>query len=235
MSDRCLVIRLTNTNQLDLAYLCQSKLVPEDSDDEYGFSGLRDSFHILATMNQYSLTTQAIRLRREAETLLRTALFSKDLPLRGDERTLKVYRKELATNLRRGRKRGAVMVYISTLWFLFAMAISISQAFDTVGSNSTAHDLALGCLLAWEPVLILSTIVDRNFDNPEQVCEHLNALIDRIRRSLQDPATRESYIETFENMPGARSVRERFDLIQASNDSLENFFVSSDSNPCGAP
>ena len=59
-------------------------------------------------------------------------------------------------------------------------------AFAMRGDNSTAHDLALGCLLAWLPVFITSTIVDRNFTRPDRTRARLNRLVDRVRVTLRD-------------------------------------------------
>ena len=42
-------------------------------------------------------------------------------------------------------------------------------AFNQLGGNAIAHDLALGLLLTWLPILMLMTIIDRNpsdDDNP---------------------------------------------------------------------
>lgn len=43
-------------------------------------------------------------------------------------------RQEIAQSMREGRKRGVVPVFISTMWFLFSLAISIQSAFGLLGS-----------------------------------------------------------------------------------------------------
>ena len=90
-----------------------------------------------------------------AEKLLRIALFSDELPMT-TEFSLTDRRKKLAGTIRAFRKKGVIPVFVSTLWFLLALAISIQAAFDSRGSNQQAHDLALGLLLAFLPIFILS-------------------------------------------------------------------------------
>ena len=100
-------------------------------------------------MNQYSprLTLPPI----ESERLIRLALFSNIMPLNGsrDESDLLKRRTELAQNFREGRKKGVVPVFISFLWFVFALALSIQFAYGDIGGNMTAHNLALGFLVGW--------------------------------------------------------------------------------------
>lgn len=115
--------------------------------DEYparktDFGSFRDSFYILTVMNQYSMK-RSVSIQKEAEGLLRIALFSKDLRLRDTDKTLRQTRRILARELREGRKRGVVPVLASFGWFLFALAISIQSAFGYIGQNVTAHDLAM--------------------------------------------------------------------------------------------
>lgn len=90
-----------------------------------------------------------------AEKLLRIALFSDELPMvTGDSLTER--RRKLAGTIRAFRKKGVIPVFVSTLWFLLALAISIESAFGDRGTNQAAHDLALGLLLAFLPIFILS-------------------------------------------------------------------------------
>jgi hypothetical protein len=81
-------------------------------------------------MNQYTMKPKA-SLKKEAEGLLRIALFSEHLRLRsprgGSEKSLREHRQDLAQQLRAARKKGVVPVFISTLWFLFSLAISIQE------------------------------------------------------------------------------------------------------------
>lgn len=133
----------------------------------------------------------------EAEKLLRIALFSDSLQLTAIEdkpHSLKERRKKLATLIRRGRKRGVVPVFISLMWFLFSLAISIQAAWAELGGNAQAHDMALGFLLAWLPILILTSIVDRNPVAANSIQMELNGLLDDVRLALLDPGLRNTYL-----------------------------------------
>ena len=96
----------------------------ETPDEESEFASMRDSFYILMNLNQYKMKP-VISLTREAEGLLRIVLFSKDLKLFGSKRTLSEMRYRLARELRSNRRRGVVPVFLSTLWFILALAISV--------------------------------------------------------------------------------------------------------------
>lgn len=90
------------------------------------FGGIRDSFYILSIMNQYAM--EPVMRSPEAQKLLRIALFSDTLQLEapGNEiPTLVKKRQKLAKSLREGRRRGVVPVFISLMWFLFSLGISI--------------------------------------------------------------------------------------------------------------
>lgn len=63
-----------------------------------------------------------------------------------------------------------------------------------MGNNATAHNLALGLLLAWLPTLILCSIVDRNPVQAEAIRNKLNKLVDAVRRALLNADLRETYI-----------------------------------------
>ena len=145
-----------------------------DADSQ--FAQMRDSLHILSVMNQCKFSLEPFEWRiltvraftdlinpeltkkKEsliaAEKLLRIALFSDELPMTTDF-SLTDRRKKLAGTIRAFRKKGVIPVFVSTLWFLLALAISIQTAFGE-SSNQQAHDLALGLLLAFLPVFILS-------------------------------------------------------------------------------
>lgn len=164
---------------------------------ESDFANMRDSMLILSVMNQYS--TRFRTCGQAAEKLLRIALFSNSLQLSSvadENRTsLVMRRRKLATTLRNGRKRGIVPVFITVMWFLFALAISIQSAFGQLGSNQTAHNLALGLLLAWLPVLTLSSIVDRNPTAVDTTRLKLNSLIEHVRTALLNPALRDTLLK----------------------------------------
>ena len=147
----------------------------EYSDADSHVAQMRDSLYILSVMNQCKFSWEPFELQiltvraftdlinpaltKEgtiiaAEKLLRIALFSDELPMT-TEFGLKDRRKKLAGTIRAFRKKGVIPVFVSTLWFLVALAISIQTAFGN-SSNQQAHDLALGLLLAFLPIFILS-------------------------------------------------------------------------------
>lgn len=129
--------------------------------------------------------------------MLRIALFSDSLQLTAaDDRTDSLIRtrQELARFVRIGRKKGVIGVFLSEALFVIALAISIYAAFSEIGSNETAHDLGLGLLLAWLPILVLSSITDRNPVATDEIRQQLNKLLDLVRTALLDPKRRESYI-----------------------------------------
>lgn len=134
----------------------------------------------------------------DAEKLLRLALFSDSLDLKDKEdRTniLEHRRQELAESIRTNRKKGVVPVFVSSMWFIVALAISIQAAFNQLGFNETAHDLALGLLLAWLPVFILLCIIDRNPIATDAIRKQLNDLLDDVRSALADEQSRTIYME----------------------------------------
>lgn len=168
----------------------------------------------------------------EAEKLLRIALFSDTLRLSHDEDNvlpenstpslmlssskLVLKRQALAQSLRENRKKGVVPVFVSLMWFLFSLSISIQASFGDLGSNQTAHDLALGLLLGWLPIMILVTIVDRNPTAIEAIRRKLNNLVDETRSALLDPELRDSY------MADTRRTRRDFDWTECLRD--EDFY-----------
>lgn len=134
-----------------------------------------------------------------AEKLLRVALFSDSLQLTAaDDRTNSLIRtrEELARVVRVGRKKGVIQVFLSQALFVVALAISIYGAFNEIGSNQTAHELGIGLLLSWLPVLVLSSTTDRNPVAADEIRQQLNNLLDLVRNALLDAGRRESYIKT---------------------------------------
>ena len=145
-------------------------------EDEYpppssGFAELRDSFYLLSVINQYELNTEL--WEAPIETILRVGLFDK-------KPEIIQMRAKVATSIRRERRRGAVQVLVSLAWFLVAMGISINKAFGDLGEGATAHNLALGLLMSWLPVLMAATIVDRNPMDAHYVRAKLNKYFDGI-------------------------------------------------------
>ncbi|KAL5115109.1 hypothetical protein ACEQ8H_007024 [Pleosporales sp. CAS-2024a] len=197
----------------------------ETPDCKKDFGSMRDSMYLLLVMNQYALNSDAVQHKKKgAECLLRIALFSRDLGLTDPNISLRDMRRNLARELREMRRRGAVPVFVSTLWFLFAFALSVEGAFNQLGKNTTAHDLALGCLLAWFPILIMASIVDRNPIAAEAIRKKLNALIDHVRNALRDEQHRKHYIDTFRGHPEFEDLRARVDNIGNAEENSYDFF-----------
>ena len=150
-----------------------------------------------------ALTTLADSIRMslppiEAEWLLRIALFDNNLQLEGSVEArdnIVARRRELALNLREGRKKGVIPVFISFLWFVFALGLSIELAFDDIGGNATAHNLAMGLLVGWLPVMVVGSTVDRNSVSADSVQQRLNKLVDDVRDALLDEDGLERYKE----------------------------------------
>lgn len=131
----------------------------------------------------------------EAERLLRLALFSAMLPIDGsNEESLVKRRTEVAQAFREGRKKGVVPVFVSFLWFVFALALSVQLAFDDIGGNATAHNLAVGLLVGWLPILILASTVDRSLVSSDSILKRLNSLVDDVRLALLNPDVLETYM-----------------------------------------
>ena len=139
-------IKVTGKCALMLDMATRYDVYPQEGSD---FSYMRDSLYILCIMNQYTPKQSLPPI--ESERLLRLALFSNLLPLNGssDDSSLLRRRTELAQNFREGRKKGVIPVFISFLWFVFALALSIQLAYGDIGGNETAHNLALGFLVGW--------------------------------------------------------------------------------------
>ena len=131
------------------------------------FAQLRDSFYLLSVINQYELNIDKQLEESQIETILRIGLFDM-----GPE--IQKMRTKVAASIRRERRRGTVQVLVSLAWFLVAMGISINKAFGDLGENATAHNLALGLLMSWLPVLMAATIVDRNPMDARYVRDKLN-------------------------------------------------------------
>ncbi|KAF1973731.1 hypothetical protein BU23DRAFT_463721 [Bimuria novae-zelandiae CBS 107.79] len=201
--------------------------VPYDQvpDRKTDFGSMRDSMYLLLAMNQYTMKPTAMLRTKEAEGLLRIVLFSKDLKLTDTDKTLRQMRRILAREIREMRRRGAVPVFLSTMWFLFAFALSIQAAFGVVGQNRTAHDLALGCMLAWFPILIMATIVDRNPIAADAIRKKLNALIDHVRHALRDEEHRQTFIDSFKDQPKFKPLADHIHDIAAKAEYMDNFFV----------
>jgi hypothetical protein len=105
-------------------------------DQHSEFASMRDSFYILMNLNQYKMKP-VISMSREAEGLLRIALFSKKLRLVRTRKTLSQKRLKLAHDLRSNRRKGVVPIFLSTLWFILALGISI-EAGNFISASITS-------------------------------------------------------------------------------------------------
>ncbi|KAH5054512.1 hypothetical protein HBI37_235460 [Parastagonospora nodorum] len=196
----------------------------ETPDVNSEFASMRDSFYILMNLNQYKMKP-VISMTREAEGLLRIVLFSKGLKLVGRKKTLSQMRYRLAEDLRSNRRRGVVPIFISTLWFLFALGISIEAAFGDVGSNIQAHNLAMGLFISWLPILILCSIIDRNPIASDDVQRKLNKLVDAVCDSLLHGDNRIDFIASFRDIPEAQQMAYWVEKIAARAEVIKgNYF-----------
>ncbi|KAK6354416.1 hypothetical protein TWF730_008822 [Orbilia blumenaviensis] len=149
----------------------------QDPDNEI-FSSVRDSFAILCVMNQYKLSSRLPMSESTLRENILTALFLDD-DVAGKPGLVK-HRAHVAVEIRRFRKRGVVPVLASLGWYFCALAISMLKVFGDVGNNSTAHNLALGLLMGWLPVLVSTAIIDRNSVDSEHVKVLLNSLMEMV-------------------------------------------------------
>jgi hypothetical protein len=97
-----------------------------------------------------------------APALGTTVVGDEYVDLNDERRRLRLKRAALAERLRGARRHGVVPILFSLMWFGVSMGISIEQAYGLLGANATAHNLALGLLMTWLPVLVACTLLDRN-------------------------------------------------------------------------
>ena len=117
------------------------------------------------------------------------------------EKDLLKRRTKLARDLREGRKKGVVPVFVSFLWFVFALALTIQLAFGSLGNNQTAHNLAIGLLSGWLPIMVLASTVDRNVVSADSIQDRLNTLLSDVRLALLDEATMTTYMQATKTGP----------------------------------
>ena len=159
-----------------------------EKQEEQAFAEIRDSMYILSVFNQFAFNHEN---PSRTTDILEFALFSRagDLP---------IIRQKLATSIRRDRKHGVVQVLLSLFWFLVALAISIFKALGDLGDNSTAHNLALGLLMSWLPVLTSTSLVDRTPTSEDRVRVDLAAFLRQSEtRRLRVPGNIEHMLGRF--------------------------------------
>ncbi|CUS13980.1 unnamed protein product, partial [Tuber aestivum] len=180
------------------------------------FAGFRDSLYLLSVINQYELGIRPQLEERRVEEILRVALFDR-------RPEIEQMRSRVAASIRRERRRGVVQVLVSLAWFLVAMAISINKAFGDLGKNTTAHNLALGLLVSWFPVLVAATIVDRNPTDAHYVRAKLNKYLRGVMVTIHAPQTPPGVAETnfFRKFAGQGRVRWHFGVAHSILRTLE--------------
>lgn len=156
------------------------------------YASYRDAFFLLSVMNQFTINVHFNGAA--AEKLLKVALFSQQLRLPvAAGGSIEEVRLALARDAREARKRGTVQCFLSQIWFIFGMVISIQQSFGLLGENAPAQNLALGLAMVWFPVLMLCTVVDRNPAIPEATQRQLNTFLHLVREALLRDAGRFRY------------------------------------------
>ncbi|KAB5560223.1 hypothetical protein GE09DRAFT_962289 [Coniochaeta sp. 2T2.1] len=148
-----------------------------------------DVYFILSCMNQFELPS-APQLRRRFLEVLVYGLFR---PLRAesaeeyeDGGADAVLLRELAATM-------AFQLRI-LVTFLIAFVFSVVLAFDDLGDRTTAHSLGIGLLFGWLPLLIISSIIDRNPVSADRSAElmsrwlyNANAIMDWRSSPEPDP------------------------------------------------
>ncbi|KAK4543548.1 hypothetical protein LTR36_005443 [Oleoguttula mirabilis] len=99
---------------------------------------------------------------------------------------LNAMRQKLAQQLRETRRKGVVPVFVSTLWFLFALAISIQSSFG---------------------------IADRNPVSADDIRKKLNRLVDHVRKSLMDDQVRNMFINSIHAAGERADMRRRIEEV----------------------
>lgn len=67
-------------------------------------------------------------------------------------------------------------------------------AFGSIGDNKTAHNLAIGFLTGWLPIMVLASTVDWNVVSADSIQTRLNILLEDVRLALLDHGTRADYM-----------------------------------------
>ena len=129
-----------------------------------------DVYFILSCMNQFELPATP-QLRRRFLEVLVYGLFrpltaesaaDEDDSEAADAVLLRELAATMAFQLRMLRRRGVIPTLGSLATFLIAFVFSVVLAFDDLGDRTTAHSLGIGLLFGWLPLLIISSIIDRN-------------------------------------------------------------------------
>jgi hypothetical protein len=103
--------------------------------------------------------------------------------------------------------------------------VTLASAFGNVGNNAEAHGLEIGLFLAWFPVLILCSILDRNPVASDDIQRKLNKMIDLVCISLQDEETRNQYIASFRDLPQGQHMTSWVNMITAKTAYIQGGFI----------
>jgi hypothetical protein len=142
---------------------------------------IRDVYFVLSCLNQFELSPA------HAPNMVRCVIYGLFRPTketRSDSAEffyLQDLLHDLAHQCRMLRRRGVVPVILSLGTFLAAFVFSIVLAFGEVGTNSTAHSLALGILFGWLPILVCYAILDRNPVSSDRSSELFNRWLFNVR------------------------------------------------------
>jgi hypothetical protein len=127
-----------------------------------------DVYFILSCMNQFEMPFTPELRRRFLEVLVYglfrplTAESAEEDDGEADAVLLRELAATMAFQLRMLRRRGVIPTLGSLATFLIAFVFSVVLAFDDLGDRTTAHSLGIGLLFGWLPLLIISSIIDRN-------------------------------------------------------------------------
>lgn len=127
-----------------------------------------DVYFILSCMNQFEMPFTPELRRRFLEVLVYglfrplTAESAEEDDGQADAVLLRELAATMAFQLRMLRRRGVIPTLGSLATFLIAFVFSVVLAFDDLGDRTTAHSLGIGLLFGWLPLLIISSIIDRN-------------------------------------------------------------------------
>jgi hypothetical protein len=81
-------------------------------------------------------------------------------------------------------------------------------------------------MLAWLPILVLASVVDRNPVAAEAIRKKVNALVDHVRESLQDPVTCQQFIDKFAEEDRDGRMKDRVEQIARRCGYMDEFFTS---------
>lgn len=150
-----------------------------------------DAYYVLSCMNQFSLPMQVVNGSRRVDDRFMLALvYGLFRPLRAgpnnhldDNRDIEMTRRllsQMATKLRDHRRRGVLPTIFSLGTFLVAFIFSVVLAFGEVGDDISVTPLTIGLLYGWLPLLVITTIVDRNPTSSDRTAEFMSRWLHNV-------------------------------------------------------